>query len=203
MPATTLKSQVQPIAKAAIIATFQGEQDKNQIAQKFAQTFAEGFANAIYSYIGMCKATPVGGPVVPYATTKLQHDLIKTAKDAFEAMFQGENDKNLIADKFSKPFGNFAASIAAYMPTCIVTPATPPAMPTTPGMFVTCPPSSVCVSSMFTCAYQGMTKSFQGETDSYQLANKFAAQMQNIGNCIQPYVLLCQPLPGGGPLPAK
>lgn len=203
MPAVTLKQQVQPIAKAAITATFQGQSDDRSLADKFAKKFAEGFANAIYSYVGSCKALPVGGPVVPYATTKLSQDLIQTAKDSIIAMFQGESDENNIADKFSKPFGNFAASMAAYMPTCVVTPAAPPALQQTPGMFTVCPPSAVCVPSMFTCAYNGMTESFQGETDTPQLATIFATQMQTIGNCIQPYVLLCQPLPGGGNLPAK
>lgn len=203
MPAVTLKQQVQPIAKAAIVATFQGQIDKNNIADKFAKKFAEGFANAIYSYVGMCTVLPTGGPVTAATTSKLQQDLIQTAKDAFIAMFQNEQDKNNIADKFSKPFGNFAMSMASYMPTCIVTPSAPPVIPLTPGNFIVCPPSTVCVPSMYQAAYQGMTDSFQGESDDMQLANLFATQMQNIGNCIQPYVLTCAPLPGGGNLPAK
>lgn len=203
MPAVTLKQQVQPIAKAAIVATFQGQIDKNNIADKFAKKFAEGFANAIYSYVGMCTVLPTGGPVTAATTSKLQQDLIQTAKDAFIAMFQNEQDKNNIADKFSKQFGNFALSMASYMPTCIVTPSAPPLIPLTPGNFIVCPPSTVCVPSMYQAAYQGMTDSFQGESDDMQLANLFATQMQNIGNYIQPYVLLCQPLPGGGNLPAK
>lgn len=202
MPAVTLKQQVQPIAKAAIVATFQGQIDKNNIADKFAKKFAEGFANAIYSYVGMCTVLPSGGPVVASSTSKLQQDLIQTAKDAFIAMFQNEQDKNNIADKFSKPFGNFAMSMATYMPTCIVVPASPPVRPITTGPWLTVPPSTVCVPSMYQAAYQGMTDSFQGETDTYQLANIFALQMQNIGNYIQPYVLSCIPT-GPGPVPAK
>lgn len=202
MPANSLKSQVQPIAKAAITTTFQGQSDDKSLADKFAKKFAEGFANAIYSYVGMCTINPVGGPVIPAATTKLQQDLIQTAKDAIIAMFQGESDENNIADKFSKPFGNFAASMATYMPTCIVVPSSPPVRPVTTGPWLTVPPSTACVPAMYQCAYQGMTDSFQGESDDMQLANLFAMQMQNIGNCIQPYVLTCIPT-GPGPVPAK
>lgn len=202
MPAVTLKQQVQPIAKAAITVTFQGQSDDNKLATKFADKFSIGFANAIYSYVGMCTVLPTGGPVTAATTSKLQQDLIQTAKDAFIAMFQNEQDKNNIADKFSKPFGNFALSMASYMPTCIVVPASPPVRPITTGPWLTVPPSTVCVPSMYQAAYQGMTDSFQGETDTYQLANIFALQMQNIGNYIQPYVLSCIPT-GPGPVPAK
>lgn len=203
MPAVTLKQQVQPIAKVAITVTFQGQTDENSLATKFADKFSTGFANAIYSYVGMCIAPPIGGPIIAASTSKLKQDLIQTAKDAIIAMFQGESDDNNIADRFSKPFGNFAMSMASYMPTCIVTPSAPPVIPLTPGNFIVCPPSTVCVPSMYQAAYQGMTDSFQDESDDMQLANLFATQMQNIGNCIQPYVLTCAPLPGGGNLPAK
>lgn len=202
MPAVTLKQQVQPIAKAAIVATFQGQIDKNNIADKFAKKFAEGFANAIYSYVGMCTVLPTGGPVTAATTSKLQQDLIQTAKDAFIAMFQNEQDKNNIADKFSKPFGNFAASMVTYMQTCLSILGTPPTMITPGGVLITVP-STVCVLSMYQVSYQGMTASFQGESDDMQLAKLFATQMQNIGNFIQSYISTCIAPAGGGTIIAK
>ena len=202
MPAVTLKQQVQPIAKVAITVTFQGQSDNNRLATKFADKFSTGFANAIYSYVGMCIAPPIGGPTIAASTSKLKQDLIQTAKDAIIAMFQGESDDNNIADRFSKPFGNFAMSMASYMPTCLSILGTPPTMITPGGILITIP-STVCVPSMYQAAYQGITDSFQGESDDMQLATLFATQMQNIGNCIQSYISTCLAPAGGGTLIAK
>ena len=202
MPAVTLKQQVQPIVKVAITVTFQGQTDENSLATKFADKFSTGFANAIYSYVGMCIAPPIGGPTIAASTSKLKQDLIQTAKDAIIAMFQGESDDNDIADRFSKPFGNFAMSMASYMPTCLSILGTPPTMITPGGILITIP-STVCVPSMYQAAYQGITDSFQCESDDMQLATLFATQMQNIGNYIQSYISTCLAPAGGGALIAK
>lgn len=203
MAGALLEQQVKPIATNAMIAMFQGENDTYSLAQKFGSKFAQKFANAIYAYVATCTCLPTGGPIVAGSIATLSKQLIETAHDALLETFQGEDDPNILADKFAKPFGTFANAMLAYMPTCQAVLATPPTMSVTPGGWLLVPPSTSCVPVMYQCAYQGIIATFQNEADTYQLAIKFATIMQQIGSCIQPYVLTCVPISGGGPLPAK
>lgn len=200
MPGATLQAAVQPIAYQAYIATFQGELDRPRIASKFANKFSQLFATGVTSYIATCTGLPVGGPITAGPTATLEQSLFEAGRQALIETFQGESDPKNIAIKFGNGFKPYAAAVAAWIPTNLTVPASPPVLPLSPGGPVIAMTSASTMPVMFACAQQAFINTFEGEADLRGIALMFANIMQNAGNLLYTYMQTCSSLPGGGPI---
>lgn len=206
MAGASLQAQVQPVAKSAFIATFQGYADKAGIADLFANRFAPDFATAVAEYFAMCIGLPPGGPIQAASPTKLEQDIANAGKNAFKETFQGYDDKYDIATKFGNGLKPIAAAIASWVPLNMTTPAAPPAIPVSPGGPIIWSSSTQIVPVTFSASRTAWQNTFlddkgmPGVSDTYNISTIFATIFQQVGEFIGIYMSTCQSLPGGGPL---
>lgn len=132
-----LSQSIYNCGKQAFIETFQGYDDENQLAHRFANEL-KNIAQFISIYVSTCLTVPAAPPTVPLSPGGLV--IIKPFSDmeagfklhsklAFDATFQNGADSNRLSQLFSDKFKFLAADVSAYISRCKSLPGGGPIIP--------------------------------------------------------------------------